>query len=270
LVYDFKISDQLPGWYVELDEFRIRQVLLNLIDNAIKFTDEGFVKVCANILEEPYPTKNNRTSLKIEVIDSGIGIPKNDQARLFTAFVQKDDQDKRKYGGTGLGLAISKRMTEMMGGNIEIESIPGVGSTFSLTFRNIRKYSDADHVLATGKPKQKRSTLPLSKRIAKPPSKTAKGQKSHVIPKMTTASKERTDLATFLNAMYEKKWKDTSQTASFTSIKKFAEEIGKLGVQYNSENLLNFSNDLFEYTENFDIDNIHALLKKFPDIIKSL
>lgn len=269
LVYDFKISDQLPG-YVELDEFRIRQVLLNLIDNAIKFTDEGFVKVCANILEDPPSKESNRTSLKIEVIDSGIGIPKNDQVRLFTAFVQKDDQDKRKYGGTGLGLAISKRMTEMMGGNIEIESIPGVGSTFSLIFKNIRTYSDADHILAAGKPKQKRSTRTYSKRTAKPSSKTAKGQKSHVSSKMTTASKERAELATFLNAMYEKKWKDTSHTASFTNIKKFAEEIGKLGVQYNSENLLNFSNDLFDYTENFDIDNIYALLKKFPDIINSL
>ena len=270
LVYDFKISDDLPD-FVELDEFRIRQVLLNLVDNAIKFTDEGFVKVCAKPLDLPSPPKENRTSLIIEVIDSGIGIPKNDQKRLFTAFVQKDDQDKRKYGGTGLGLAITKHLTEMMGGSIGIESVPGVGTTFTLIFENIKTYTNLEAVGYTKKQKPKRKRTQKAS-VKRPPSgtrQTTVKNESKEVPQVTP-SRERSELALFLNEIYEKKWKETSKTASFSKIKQFAEEIGNLGRKYNSKNLLNFSNELFEHTENFDIDNIHALLKKFPGIIKNI
>ncbi len=270
LVYDFKISDQLPE-FVELDEFRIRQVLLNLIDNAIKFTDEGFIKILVTVLKPPPKSENNRISLKIEVADSGIGIPKNDQNRLFTAFVQKDDQDKRKYGGTGLGLAITKHLTEMMGGSIETKSMPGVGTTFTLIFNDIKTYTNIEAARYAKKQRPRRKKA-VKVSVRRPPSGRRPAPKSKdsadISPK--TTSKERSELALFLNEIYESKWKETSKTASFSQIKRFAEEIGNLGRQYNSKNLLNFSNELFEYTENFDIDNIHALLKKFPTIIKNI
>ncbi len=270
LVYDFRISDQLPE-FVELDEFRIRQVLLNLIDNAIKFTDEGFIKILVDISDQPPQVEDNRISLKIEVSDSGIGIPKNDQERLFTAFVQKDDQDKRKYGGTGLGLAITKHLTEMMGGSIETKSIPGVGTTFTIIFNAIKTYTNIEAARYAKKQRPKRKKA-VKISVKRPPSGrqlTLKSKDSHDNSTKAT-SEERSQLALFLNEIYENKWKETSKTASFSRIKQFAEEIGNLGRQYNSKNLLNFSNELFEYTENFDIDNIHSLLKKFPSIIKNL
>jgi len=106
------------------DEHRLTQVLLNLIGNAIKFTDRGEVLIKA-------ATVNGTFSVAVH--DTGPGIPETDQAKLFQEFQQADNSVTRKKGGTGLGLAISKRIIEMHGGNIRVESVVGQGSTFSFT-----------------------------------------------------------------------------------------------------------------------------------------
>jgi PAS domain S-box-containing protein len=108
------------------DSSRVRQVLLNLLTNAVKFTEEGGVTVTAR-----YVTEEAR--LQIAVRDSGVGIPADRLDRLFQRFSQVDGSTTRQYGGTGLGLAICKRLTELMGGRIEVESCKGQGSTFWFT-----------------------------------------------------------------------------------------------------------------------------------------
>ncbi|MBA7552212.1 Sensory/regulatory protein RpfC [subsurface metagenome] len=116
-----------------LDEIRLRQILLNLVGNAIKFTERGHVRVVA----ECFDTKaEDIKKLRILVEDTGIGIPKEAQGQIFESCRQQDEQDIRKYGGTGLGLAITKRLVELMNGGIEVESIPGKGSTFIVTLEN--------------------------------------------------------------------------------------------------------------------------------------
>jgi signal transduction histidine kinase len=100
------------------------QVLINLVGNAIKFTDAGEVAVKAEA---------NNGSFHVSVRDTGPGISAADQARLFQEFQQADNAITRKKGGTGLGLAISKRIVEMHGGKIWVESQPGQGSTFAFT-----------------------------------------------------------------------------------------------------------------------------------------
>jgi CheY-like chemotaxis protein len=104
----------------------LRQVLLNLLGNAIKFTDHGEVHARVRLLEET-PAE---VRLEVEVRDSGIGIPEDLRPRLFDAFVQGDMSSKRRYGGAGLGLAISRSLVEMMGGTIRVESQMGQGSAF--------------------------------------------------------------------------------------------------------------------------------------------
>ncbi|WP_162888686.1 7TM diverse intracellular signaling domain-containing protein [Dechloromonas sp. HYN0024] len=113
------------------DATRLRQILLNLTSNAIKFTNHGTVTVSSSVVEE------NRQSalIRFEVQDTGIGISAEDQPRLFNAFEQADSSTTRKYGGTGLGLAICKRLVQLMGGNIGVDSQPGEGSTFWFAVR---------------------------------------------------------------------------------------------------------------------------------------
>ena len=133
---DQKIPINLIG-----DDQRIAQVITNLMSNSVKFTPEGGnIQLNAYLLDE----KDNICTIKIEVIDTGIGISPEQQARLFTSFEQAESSTTRKYGGTGLGLAISKHIVEMMNGEIWIESELGKGSTFAFTIKAEKAVDDAE------------------------------------------------------------------------------------------------------------------------------
>jgi PAS domain S-box-containing protein len=119
------VDERLPAMLVG-DAARLRQVLLNLAGNAIKFTDKGGVAV----IVEPGEAAHE---IRFAVRDSGIGLKGEDQARIFGEFEQADGSSTRRFGGTGLGLAISKRIVERMEGRMDLQSAPGVGSTFSFT-----------------------------------------------------------------------------------------------------------------------------------------
>ena len=111
------------------DQQRTRQVLLNLLSNAIKFTEQGSVQVAVS----SRAVDDGRVEVRFSVTDSGAGIAGDDVERLFAPFQQLDGSSSRQHGGAGLGLAISKRLTELMGGSIEVETAPGRGSTFQFT-----------------------------------------------------------------------------------------------------------------------------------------
>ncbi len=111
------------------DPGRLRQILINLVTNAIKFTHEGSVTIQVRLLEED----QHQASIRFDIRDTGIGIPRDRLDKLFKTFSQVDASTTRKHGGTGLGLAISKKLTQMMGGDIDVESEPGRGATFWFT-----------------------------------------------------------------------------------------------------------------------------------------
>ena len=118
------IEEPTPWCYG--DPYRFRQILLNLIGNALKFTERGGVTVRLSHLD----LEENQLQLRVAVVDTGIGIPREVQETLFTPFAQGDESTSRRFGGTGLGLSICQRLAKAMGGCITIESTPGRGSTF--------------------------------------------------------------------------------------------------------------------------------------------
>jgi CheY-like chemotaxis protein/nitrogen-specific signal transduction histidine kinase/HPt (histidine-containing phosphotransfer) domain-containing protein len=129
----YQVEDTLPPQVLG-DITRLRQVVVNLLSNAIKFTHTGEVVVQVRALPTPGGQNGNEPwHLHFSVRDTGIGIPVDRLARLFKSFSQADASTTRQYGGTGLGLAISKRLVELMGGKMWVESVPQKGSTFHFT-----------------------------------------------------------------------------------------------------------------------------------------
>jgi len=129
LTVTYDIDDDVPATLVG-DPLRLRQVLVNLVGNAIKFTEKGGVTVNVALDREQ---DDDDVVVRVSVTDTGIGIAPDKQKLIFEAFSQADGSTTRKYGGTGLGLAISKRLVDMMGGELSVESTPGEGATFAFT-----------------------------------------------------------------------------------------------------------------------------------------
>ena len=120
------------------DPIRLKQILTNLINNAIKFTHEGGISLHAQILHE----KEADVQIQFRVKDTGIGVEQEAQEKLFQAFTQADSSTTRRYGGTGLGLVISQRLAELMNGEIIVKSTPGEGSTFAVTVWLKRRHDE--------------------------------------------------------------------------------------------------------------------------------
>ena len=132
LLVDLDVT--LPQW-VKVDGFRLRQVVMNLLANAIKFTESGYITISAEMKNalQAEESDGSRSDLRISVTDTGAGIAPDRQAAIFEPFIQADDSTARKYGGSGLGLTISKQLIELMGGSIQMTSRLGQGSEFTVS-----------------------------------------------------------------------------------------------------------------------------------------
>ncbi|MCL2661837.1 MAG: response regulator [Oscillospiraceae bacterium] len=154
-VVNFRVDERRQMFYIHIgkgipqtligDDQRLSQVITNLLSNAVKFTpDEGTIRLDSELISE----EDDMCRIKISVTDTGIGITDEQKARLFKSFEQAETDTSRKFGGTGLGLAISKRIVEMMGGEIWIESEPGKGTTFAFTI-NLQRGEDSNTPLTS-------------------------------------------------------------------------------------------------------------------------
>ena len=126
------IAPDVPRYLIG-DPNRLRQIIINLLGNAIKFTEQGGLDIKVELDPEQAPDKASPGRLRFSITDTGIGIPEDKLGLIFESFTQADSSTTRKYGGTGLGLTISKQLVELMDGRIWVESQPGVGSTFFFT-----------------------------------------------------------------------------------------------------------------------------------------
>ncbi len=134
------ISEEVPDKVI-LDCGRLRQILFNLVGNAIKFTNEGSVKVSVISEESPDPDKVN---IIFTISDTGIGIPAGQHRHIFDSFTQADDSYTREYNGTGLGLSIVKRLVDLMGGRIELMSAVDQGTNFRIILSSPTAEKDKD------------------------------------------------------------------------------------------------------------------------------
>lgn len=141
LDFFIEIDPKLPAGLI-LDETRVRQILLNLVGNAIKFTHEGAIHLTVKTTE--YRIDTSQLNLVFEISDTGIGIPEHEQVEIFKEFSQLKGQSNRTYGGTGLGLTITKRLVEMMDGEISLKSTVGKGSVFKVELKNVKITSMID------------------------------------------------------------------------------------------------------------------------------
>ena len=111
------------------ESLRITQIFNNIVGNAVKFTDSGYIEIKTTLIEK----KNDKVTIRCSVKDSGIGMDEEGQKKLFKSFSQVDNSTTRVYGGSGLGLTITKELVELMNGNIEVSSKKGLGTVFSFT-----------------------------------------------------------------------------------------------------------------------------------------
>jgi PAS domain S-box-containing protein len=132
-------ADDIPE-RIMADESRLRQILVNLVGNAVKFTESGGIKISTDFEQ----LDENHISLSISVQDTGIGISRDEQDVIFDSFKQQEGQSSRKYGGTGLGLAISRKLSRLMGGTLTVDSEKGNGSTFTLSLESVEIDSDTN------------------------------------------------------------------------------------------------------------------------------
>jgi signal transduction histidine kinase/HPt (histidine-containing phosphotransfer) domain-containing protein/ActR/RegA family two-component response regulator len=132
LQIEVDIADDVP-WKVAGDPGRLRQIISNLVSNAVKFTERGRISVAVRLVPQAADLRRDQQRLMFMVRDTGVGVPADKQQQIFEAFTQEDASTTRRYGGTGLGLAICARLVGMMGGAIQLTSRPGEGSTFRFT-----------------------------------------------------------------------------------------------------------------------------------------
>ncbi len=180
-ILELNIGSRVPR-VVKGDPTRLRQVIINLTSNAIKFTDEGTVTISTKITENADNTAGSREpALYFAVEDSGIGIPKEAQKNLFNPFIQAEKSTTRKYGGTGLGLAICQKLVNLMGGHININSTPGQGSIFFFTISLPR----GKETLVETVEQPSQASTPINEKPSlaqKPPLSNATPQKPAEIP----------------------------------------------------------------------------------------
>jgi two-component system sensor histidine kinase EvgS len=257
------IDENIPK-SILLDDVRLRQVLINLIGNAVKFTDKGFVNL--NIHALHIDEHLSKIDLEISVEDSGMGISKDKLVSIFNSFEQQAGQDNRKYGGTGLGLSISKRLTEMMGGTICVESEEAKGSKFVVTLYSI----DISSIQELNKKEETRTgthnTFKKSKLLVLDEVEDERNiyEKKKIVLNKST----RLQYIEILEKEIEPLYQHSIQTNSMTDIKVFLSTLQGLAQTYEIDFLIAYTYQLNEATDTFDIATIKSLLLKYPIVLK--
>ncbi|MDD2534560.1 MAG: ATP-binding protein, partial [Eubacteriales bacterium] len=261
------IDPKLPA-AIQMDELRLRQVLINLIGNAVKFTESGEIVVSVEVL--PFnplaPVRLDRQAvidLKFSVQDSGIGIPYSQQAKIFEPFKQSDGQSTRKYGGTGLGLSIVKRFVELMGGTVQVESIIGQGSTFSFVIPGV--------VVATAPSAVRNRVLKSSQSSIKSTelNSITSASLANQSSEIAAASVVQIHLLPDLLDIHDSLWTQCRLSSRINDYRSFAKAIKELASQHNDVALMAYVSELEIAIASFNVRWINSQLDLFPELLEN-
>lgn len=260
---DFQVESD-PGLppFLLLDGLRLRQILFNLVGNAVKFTDKGFIKLSvhrergSDVRGDTPLNVGGDTPLNVVFVvrDSGVGIPGVEHQRIFEPFMQRGPRSG-KYGGTGLGLGITRRLTRMMGGEISIESEEGKGSTFRIIFKNIEGATGSTGITAHRPVKE---TVPTVK-----PDKKPGERKPGIKSKLP-------ELLAVLRGDPVSRWKRITKTLILDELEDFVEEMETLSQKYQSEILFHWVKKLSFDLHSYDVESLVKTLDGFPSVIEDI
>ncbi|MCP4720292.1 MAG: histidine kinase [Desulfobacteraceae bacterium] len=256
LTFYVNLEPGLPDTIV-LDKIRLRQILVNMVGNAIKFTETGYVKIIAGFNKFNDNTLFSEFFFVIE--DTGMGIAQDQRDKIFERFSQQRGQKFAKYGGSGIGLSISKRLVEAMGGSITIDSQVDKGSKFRVSIPNVKVPSSAN----TSKTKQ----------VSEPPAL----QSSHVSFTPDLEKKLSPEDMAKLNRLLIRlgedmhgKWEYLCDVMIIHEIEKFSQDSIQLGMEYGYDDLSRWGKRLLTQAEKFDMELLPATLNSFPQIMDKL
>ncbi len=251
ITLEVSVDSKMPAAMM-LDETRLRQVLFNLVGNAIKFTHDGGVTVRATA--RPLKARGKDDSLGSEmperqfyklvvtVKDTGIGIAQDQLDRIFDAFEQQEGQNTRRYGGTGLGLAISRKLARMMGGELEVESASGTGSVFTVTLPRVE--ATVEQAEDEGAPKESDRLLA-----------------------QTLSMQERGWLREQLAADFGDEWETVRESGDPEQMKDFARRVLAWGQRFRSRSVTGYGEKLLANVEAFNLDAVNSALEAFPKLL---
>jgi signal transduction histidine kinase len=244
-----------PGFpsYVVIDEIRFKQIVFNLIANAIKFTPKGEV----NIAVKFEAGQANSGSLEFIVTDTGIGIPLDQQENIFIPFHQQSGQANREYGGTGLGLSICKRLVEQMKGQINVSSIPGTGSRFVVNLPDIQFSYEAD----------KNSKLPATHTSGH---QQPLPRAMFDTPPMPEQHEQIRAFLTLLQTKHMTEWKKINNHLIIFKIESFAVQLQEDARQAGVAFVIDYAERLSQQADTLDLESLKTSMLAFPDIVKQL
>ncbi|WP_394237057.1 ATP-binding protein [Niallia oryzisoli] len=240
-----------------LDEVRFRQILVNIVGNAVKFTEKGYVKLSIKAIPSNMDDRG-LIDLHLSIEDTGIGIPEKEKEHIFEAFTQLSGQSIKKYGGTGLGLSITKKLVEMMNGKLSLESEAGKGSLFHIDIPNVQIVDDQSM------PEEEDSTFALSPPIQEEDSDSTDVHNIDATRMTATiASDKLADIRHQLNPLLKK----LETSIIIGSVKQLAHLLISLGQEHQLKQLTVEGKELMRHAECYDIVHIKSKLKKIEILL---
>lgn len=250
--YTQEVDEELPG-YIEIDPKRFRQILSNVVGNAVKFTDKGHVRVSVSGTNQD--PERSVFDLSVSVEDTGIGIAGENVETIFGAYVQHHGEDEYKYGGTGLGLAITDRLLKKMNEEISVESTVGKGSVFTILFNEV-KITDTPEDLFEQKEMD---------------TETVTVEETEIQEELSPETIQRLpELLTVLQEKYLPRLEELKDTLTVNEIEEFAKEILDAGIEFQYPPVVRWSEKLLEQAGMFDMNAMSVTLEEYPEMIDKM